>query len=320
MGHSKTKVCIIGAGYVGSSIAFAMAIKQIATELVIIDVNKEKAKGEALDISQGLPIWGQMKISAGDYSNITDSDLIIITAGLARKPGETRVDLAKNNLRIAKSITENIMQYYNRGVILVVSNPVDILTYFIQKWSGLPNGRVFGTGTTLDSSRFRFALSQKLDIDVKNIHGYIAGEHGDTQFPLWSCTNIAGRPFTEYYHAKGISFSDEDMQAIQQEVKDSGAEVIKNKGATYYAIAASVTDIAGVVLKNKHSVRTVSSVMEGKYGIEGVALSTPTVICSNGVFELFDLKISDAEMEALHQSADALKGFIKSVTETEASV
>ncbi len=187
-----SKVAIIGAGAVGSSIAFAMAIQQLCTELVLIDVNQDKAKGEALDISHGLPFLGQMDIYAGDYEDVKDCDLIVITAGIPRKPGETRLDLAKKNVGLAKKITSSIMEHYTTGNILVVSNPVDVLTYMVAKWSGLPRNRILGSGTVLDSARFRILISQKLDIDVRNVHGYIIGEHGDSQLPAWSATNIAG--------------------------------------------------------------------------------------------------------------------------------
>ena len=199
MSENRSKVAIIGAGFVGASTAFALAMKQLVNEMVIVDVARDKAAGEALDINHGLPFIGQMDIYDGDYSDCADCDAIIVTAGVNRKPGESRIDLAKKNLIIAKEVTNNVMKHYIRGVILVVSNPVDILTYKIQKWSGLPEGRVLGTGTVLDSSRFRYLLSEKLDVDVKNVHGYIIGEHGDTQLPLWSATHIAGKNIREYF-------------------------------------------------------------------------------------------------------------------------
>jgi L-lactate dehydrogenase len=310
MGSNKSKVAIIGAGFVGASTAFALSLKQMTNEMVLIDVFKDKAAGEAMDINHGLPFVGQMNVYDGDYKDVADCDAIIITAGANRKPGETRIDLARKNVAIAKDITTNIMKYYTRGVILVVANPVDILTYKIQKWSGLPNGRVLGTGTVLDSSRFRYLLSEKFDVDVKNIHGYIIGEHGDSQLPLWSATHIAGRNIREYFN-NGLS--DEERAAIVNNVKTAGAEIIKRKGATYYAIAVTVNTILESLLKNQNTIRTVTSVINGNYGIEDVALSLPAIVNANGVKCIEDLNLTDDELVALRYSADQLKAILNEV-------
>jgi L-lactate dehydrogenase len=310
MGNNKSKVAIIGAGFVGASTAFALSLKQMTNEMVLIDVFKDKAAGEAMDINHGLPFVGQMNVYDGDYKDVADCDAIIITAGANRKPGETRIDLAKKNVAIAKEITANIMKYYTRGVILVVANPVDILTYKIQKWSGLPNGRVLGTGTVLDSSRFRYLLSEKFDVDVKNVHGYIIGEHGDSQLPLWSATHIAGRNIREYFN-NGLS--DEERAAIVNNVKTAGAEIIKRKGATYYAIAVTVNTILESLLKNQNTIRTVTSMINGNYGIEDVALSLPSIVNANGVKGIEDLNLTDDELIALRYSADQLKIILNEV-------
>lgn len=309
----KAKVAIIGAGNVGASIAFAMAIQQNASEIVLIDTRAEKAVGEALDINHGLCFLGQMSVYAGDYPDIADCDVIIITAGVGRKPGQTRLDLTRTNLGIAKDITNNIMKYYNRGVILVVANPVDILTYKIQKWSGLPNGRVFGTGTVLDSARFRFVIAQKFNIDVRNVHGYIVGEHGDTQLPLWSATHIAGMNIEEYGRMHNNSFTDEDKKMIMDDVKNAGAVIIKNKGATYYAIAVSVNNLVETLINNQNTIRTVSSVIDGYYGIHDVAISLPSMINSDGVERIIEYPITEEEQKKLHASADALKSILDAV-------
>ncbi len=313
MSRGKTKVAIIGAGFVGSSAAFAMALNQLASEIVLIDVNKEKAFGEAMDISHGLCFVGQMAVYSGDFSDIKDCDVIVITAGLNRKPGETRIDLAKKNMTIAKDITDNIMKHYNGGVILVVANPVDVQTYMISKWSGLPAGRVFGSGTVLDSSRFRYSLSEKIGVDVKNIHGYIIGEHGDTQFPFWSGTHVAGLQIDEYMKLTNQSFSEEEKAALAEDVKKAGAMIIKNKGATYYAIAITINTIVETLLKHQNTIRTVSSVMDGTYGLSGVALSVPTIINGNGVQQILEFPLTDAEMAAMQYSAESLKAIIKEV-------
>jgi len=256
-----------------------------------------------------------MAVYAGDYSDISSCDVIIITAGIGRKPGETRLDLARRNLVIAKDITENIMKYYTHGVILVVSNPVDILTYKIQKWSGLPNGRVFGSGTVLDSARFRFSLEEKFNVDVRNVHGYIVGEHGDTQLPLWSATHIAGINAEEYGNMHNNTFSDQDKELIRQDVKQAGATIIKNKGATYYAIAVAVNTLVETLLKNQNTIRTVSSVIEGPYGINDVALSLPSLINANGVEKIVEFPITEEEEKMLKASAEAIKSMLNSVSD-----
>lgn len=313
MSENRSKVAIIGAGFVGASTAFALAMKQLVNEMVIVDVARDKAAGEALDINHGLPFIGQMDIYDGDYSDCADCDAIIVTAGVNRKPGESRIDLAKKNLIIAKEVTNNVMKHYTRGVILVVSNPVDVLTYKIQKWSGLPEGRVLGTGTVLDSSRFRYLLSEKLDVDVKNVHGYIIGEHGDTQLPLWSATHIAGKNIREYFDDPKYGITEEYRREIIEKVKSAGAKIIGKKGATYYAIAISVNTILESLLKNQNTIRTVSSVINNKYGIDDVALSLPAVLNSNGVKEVMDLSMTEDELALLHHSAEQLQSILEAV-------
>jgi L-lactate dehydrogenase len=315
MSNNRSKVAIIGAGFVGSSTAFALSLHQMTNEMVLIDIFKDKAIGEAMDINHGLPFLGQMSVHDGDYSDCADCDAIIITAGASRKPGETRIDLAKKNIVIAREITENIMKYYTRGVILVVSNPVDILTYMIHKWSGLPEGRVLGTGTVLDSSRFRYLLSKRFDVDIRNVHGYIIGEHGDSQLPLWSATHIAGKHVNEYMNDPIYRFTKEDMAAIVENVKGAGAEIIKRKGATYYAIAVAINTILESILKDQNTIRTVCSVINGKYGINEVALSLPSIVNSYGVKSIFDLRLTDEEQTALTYSAEQLKSILKQLTD-----
>lgn len=308
-----SKVAIIGAGFVGSSAAFAMSIKQNVNELVLIDVFKEKAEGEAMDISHGLPFLGQMKVWCGDYSDVADCDVIVITAGANRKPGETRIDLAKKNVAIAKGVTENVMKYYTKGVILVVANPIDILTYKIQKWSGLPVNKVIGTGTTLDSARFRQVIGARYDVDVSNVHGYIIGEHGDTQLPAWSTTHIAGINIADYSAMAGKPLTEEVKADIMSEVKTSGADIIKKKGATYYGIGITIATVVDSLLRNQNTIRPISSVMSGKYGISDVALSVPSIINADGLKSVLDVKYTDEELVGLKKSADALKAIIEEV-------
>ncbi len=307
---AKSKVAIIGAGYVGASIAFSMSLQQTVSELVLIDVNKDKAYGEVMDINHGLSFLGQMNIYAGDYSDVKDCDVIVVTAGLARKPGETRMDLARKNAGIAKDICDNVMKYYNGGVVLVVSNPVDVLTYLFQRWTGLPHGRVMGTGTTLDSARFRFLLSQQFQIDVRNIHGYIIGEHGDTQLPAWSATHIAGKNVYDFCLDGGLLFSEQDKQRIASEVKTAGAEIIKHKGVTHYAIAVAVTSLVESLVKNQNTIRTVSTELTDVYGVSGVAMSMPSMINGEGVYDYLMLQLTPRERELFQQSGAAIRAII----------
>ncbi|NMB95138.1 MAG: L-lactate dehydrogenase [Clostridiaceae bacterium] len=313
MVKDKSKVAIIGAGNVGSSTAFAIALNQQVNELVLIDVNKDKARGEALDINHGLSFVGQMSLYQGDYKDCRDCDVIIIASGISRKPGETRMDLAKKNTIMAKDVIKNVMKYYTTGVVLAVSNPVDILTYIIQKFSGLPYGRVLGSGTVLDSSRFRYLLGRKLNVDIRNVHGYIIGEHGDTQLPAWSATHIAGQHIDEYCLNPDSGFREEDKATIAEKVKNAGAEIIKNKGSTHYAIAIAVSNLVDTLLKNQNTIRTVSSVINGQYGINDVAISLPSIINSNGIEKVLELRLSKDEEAALRNSAEKVKSILNEV-------
>ena len=308
-----SKVAIIGAGQVGATIAFALAFQQRCSELVLIDVNKDKATGEVLDISHGLPFLGHMNIYAGDYSDCKDCDLIIITAGIPRKPGETRLDLAKKNVTLAHTITDSIMQNYTTGNILVVSNPCDIITYMITKWTGLPSNRVIGSGTNLDSARFRHLLSQKLNVDVRNVHGYILGEHGESQFPVWSQTHIAGMQVDAYAKSRGIDFTEADKAEIAELTKSSGARIIKLKGATYNGIAVSVSALAQSFLKDEHTIRPVCSLLNGEYGISGCSMNVPTIIGADGVEKVLEVPLFDNELESLKRSSESILEAIEGV-------
>ncbi|EPR14322.1 L-lactate dehydrogenase [Ruminiclostridium papyrosolvens] len=304
------KVAIIGAGFVGASAAYAMSINNLVSELVLIDVNKEKAYGEALDISHGLSFAGNMTVYSGDYSDVKDCDVIVVTAGAARKPGETRLDLAKKNTMIMKSIVTELMKHYNTGVIVSVSNPVDVLAYMTQKWSGLPANKVIGSGTVLDSARLRTHISQALDVDIANVHGYIVGEHGDSQLPLWSATNIAGIPFDEYVKINGLNI---DKDALFSEVKVAGATIIKNKGATYYGIALSINRIVESILKDFNTIMPVGTVLDGQYGLKDVLVNVPTIVGGNGAEKVLELNISDAELQLLKHSAEQVRAVIDEI-------
>ena len=307
MQKGKTKVAVIGAGFVGATSAYVMALRKVCTELVLIDVVADKASGEADDIKHGLPFIGQMKVYAGDYADVRDCDIIVVTAGANRKPGETRLDLAKKNTSIARGITESIMEHYNGGVILVVANPVDILTYMITKWSGLPKGMVLGTGTSLDTVRFRSLLASKTGIDVANIHGYIIGEHGDSQVPAWSNTHIAGIQIDEYCEKNGILLNNTTKNEILEDVKTDGAQIIRRKGATYFGVSVCVAILVESLLRDCDTIRTVSTFMDGAYGVSDVALSLPTIIGSTGAKKVLIPNLTPSEVDAFNKSAVACK-------------
>ncbi len=308
-----SKIAIIGAGSVGASIAFAMSINQLCNELILIDNNEKKAFGEAMDINHGLPFLGQMAVRAGDYKDVADCNVIILTAGMPRKPGETRLDLARKNVSLAHTIVDNIMQYYNGGVILVVSNPVDVLTYKVTEWTKLPPGRVVGSGTVLDSARFRYLLSEILAVDVKNIHGYIIGEHGDSQLPVWSRTHVAGMTIDDFCDATNIAFTQADRDEVVRQVRVAGADIIKTKGATYYGIAVMVNTIVESILNGASTIRTVGSAMNGAYGLYDVALSSPSILNGNGVQSVLEFDLTPQELKLLHASADSVREILEQV-------
>lgn len=277
------KVAIIGAGFVGSSIAYALAIKDIAREIVLIDVNHEKTDGEAKDIRHGLPSMGTVDLYAGDYSDCADCDLIIITAGRGRKPGESRLDLTNENVKIMKSVIDSIKQYYTRGVILIISNPVDILTYKAAEWMDLPNGMVFGSGNILDSSRFVRTVADYVELSTGVINGYVVGEHGDGQVPVWSHVTVGGIPIAEYCSDVGLEWTYEVRKQLADKTKTMGGEIIAEKGRTHYGIATCVCQLADAIINQRPTIVSVSSVLMGEHGCRGVALSVPSVVGPSGV-------------------------------------
>ncbi len=304
------KVVIIGSGSVGSSAAFALAIGDVVNEIKIVDINTQKAKGEALDISHGLSLVGSTKVNAGGFEDVKDADVIVITAGSPRKPGETRLDLLKKNETIAREITKNIMKFYNNGIILVISNPVDILTYIIQKESGLPTSKVFGSGTMLDSSRFRYLIGENFTINVTDISGFLIGEHGESVVPIWSLVNIQGIPLNDFCTTYNKSI---DKEKIEEEIRAAGAKVIQFKGATYYAIAIIIGHLVKAIVKNQNAIFPISSVIDGPYTIKDVALSLPSVVNSTGIQQVIEVSISNTEYQRLLASSDKLKSVLASL-------
>lgn len=308
------KIVILGAGNVGASIAYTLTLDGMASEIVLVDINKDKAKGEAMDIIQGTAFCPAVDIYAGDYEDAVGADIVVVTVGMARKPGMTRIDLAQNNVNIIKDITPKIVKYAPDAVYVVVSNPVDILTYAMIKISGLPKKQIIGTGTMLDSARLRTSLAEHMNLSPKNIHAYVFGEHGDSSMIPWSLTAIAGMNMTQYCEhicARHNKCGKLELADITEDMRTSGSKVIALKGATYYAIALSVSRICKTILRDENSAMTVSSLIEGQYGITDVCLSLPFVVDIHGIKRELEPPLLPEELEKLHASANALKTVIK---------
>ncbi|MDO4522936.1 MAG: L-lactate dehydrogenase [Eubacteriales bacterium] len=311
------KITIIGAGSVGATIAFTLSNTDFASEIVLIDINKEKAEGEVLDIIQGTSFRTPISMIAGDYADAKDSDIVIITSGIARKPGQTRIELAQTNVNILKSITPQIVKEAPNAKYIIVSNPVDIMTYVFTRISGLPENQILGSGTMLDTARLRCGLSQLFGVSQNNIHAYVFGEHGDTAFIPWSGADISGARMEEYYElAKkfGKAVDELDKDKMLEYVHKSGGEIISKKGATFYAVSVTVCKLVELLIAASDSVVTVSTMLHGEYGIEDVCLSTLTLVGPNGVQGKIPMHMTDNEIAQMKKSADALKTVISQLT------
>ena len=304
------KAAIIGCGFVGTSIAFSLVQKGIFSELVLIDANEKKAEGEAMDLSHGLPFTKPMEIRAGSYEDIADCAMIIITAGANQKPGETRLDLVHKNVEIYKSIIPKIVEKNQEATLLIVSNPVDIMTYVALKLSGYPRHKVIGSGTVLDTARLKYLLSRHLDVDSRSIHAFIIGEHGDSELAVWSAANVSGIPLNHFCELRGYFDHMESMDRIYQSVRDSAYEIIEKKGATYYGVAMAVCRIAESVIRNEHSIMPISAYLDGLYGLHDICLSIPTVVGQEGAEKVLDIPLDLMEMGKLVYSAEELKKII----------
>ena len=309
-----SKISIIGAaGNVGSTVAYALVLHQVCDEIVLIDIMADAVKAQEMDIRHGLPAMGECYVHAGEYSDIKDSDMIIITSGRGRKPGETRLDLAAGNAKITKSVIDEVKKYYNTGVIMVISNPCDVLTQKVTDWMGLPAGKVFGSGTALDTSRFIVALADYLGVDVKLVTANLVGEHGDGMFPAWSCITINGQPLAAYCEEKGIKMDDEVKAELEEKVRTMGGKIIAGKRMTNYGVATTSCYIAKAVIHNSPIVAAVSSTLQGEYGVEGVALSVRSIVAGQGVKEIIPEKLTDAEIERFQKGAENIKNTIASL-------
>jgi L-lactate dehydrogenase len=306
------KVVIVGAGTVGSSFAFALAQKGLAEEITLLDANRDLAAGQVLDLAHGLPFYPPVQIHIGEKRDYADANIIVITAGAKQNPGETRLNLLQRNKVLIESIVDEIVSENSQAILVIVSNPVDILTYVALKRSGWPKSRVIGSGTVLDSARFRYLISQHCNVDVGNVHAYILGEHGDSEFAAWSMTNVAGIPIDEYCPMCGACEDwSEQLANITREVKESAYHIINYKGATYYAIGMALVRIVGAILQDQRSVLAISTLLEGEYGLHDVCLGIPTVVGQNGAEKIVEAPLNAPEQEALEQSARTLQNTLK---------
>lgn len=311
-----SKITIIGAGSVGATIAYTLSMDDIASEIVMIDINKKKAAGEVMDIAQGTCFRDPISIIAGEYEDARGSDIVIITSGMARKPGQTRLELTQTNVNILKSITPEIVRVAPDAFYILVSNPVDVMTYVFTKISGIPENKIIGSGTLLDTNRLRCGMSEYYKVAQKNIHAYVFGEHGDSSFVPWSTARIATTHIDDYEKMlieKGIQDKPMDRDAMEEYVHKSGSQIIANKGATFYAVSASVCKLASILLSSCDSVYTVSSMLHGEYGIDDVCLSTLTLVGPDGIKGKVPVSLTDSELARLQASAKALKDVIAQI-------
>lgn len=307
------KAAIVGCGMVGASIAFRFLQQGLFSHLVLLDVNRDRAEGEAMDLRDGLPYGAAMEITAGNYDDIADCALIVITAGANQKPGESRLDLIGRNAQILRGVMAEISARDFRGILLVVSNPVDVLTYTAWKLSGYPRQRVLGSGTVLDTGRFKQLLGAELGVDSRNIHAFIIGEHGDSELAVWSEANVSGLDLEDFCRIRGKELDRKNMDRLYQDVRDSAYQIIQRKGATYYGIAMAVGRIAQCIVKDEHSVLPVSVVPDGQYGLTGLALSIPSIVGRNGLEDILEIPLSSPETHALNQSAQQMREVISSL-------
>ena len=310
------KITVIGSGNVGATIAYTITTMGLASEVFMVDINEEKALGEALDIRQGVPFCSPTNIYAGSYSDASGSDIVIITSGMARKPGMSRLDLTQTNVNIIKDIADKIVPVASDATYLIVSNPVDILTYVFLKHTGLPEERVIGSGTILDTARLRARLAEYYSVNQKNVHAYMLGEHGDSGFVPWSIANISNVPVESYAKSllTGAEYPELKKDEVEDYVRKSGARVIQRKGATYYAVSMSVCHVCKCLLSGIDTTLTVSTLLNGEYGISDVCLSLLNVVGHKGAHSKILLPLNDEEVALLRSSAEILKSLIKDIT------
>ncbi|HEX7555248.1 MAG TPA: L-lactate dehydrogenase [Leptolinea sp.] len=311
--HHPRKVAVVGTGNVGATFAYSLLMSGLASEIVLIDANTSKAEGEAMDLNHAVPMHSPTRIWSGGYEDCAGAAITVITAGSAQRPGESRLDLIQRNAAIFRSIVENIVKNNPNGIILVATNPVDVLTYATWKFSGLPSNRVIGSGTVLDTARFRYLLSQTFEVDPRSVHAYIIGEHGDSEVPVWSLANIAGMRLPDYCAANDMGCRQDKLDAIFTQTRDAAYEIISRKGSTYYAIASGLMRIVEAILRDQATVISVSSHIDDYYGIKDVYLSLPSVVDAGGIERTIRLDLNEEEIAGLIRSATVLKETIGTI-------
>ncbi len=309
--EDKRKIAVVGAGSVGSASAYALMISGLVNEMVLIDIDRKRAEGEAMDLAHGASFVSPIRVYAGDYRDCHDADIIVFSAGANQKPGETRLDLIQKNLGVLRETLPHIVSPKGDSILLIVSNPVDVLTYAALKITGLPPGRVLGSGTVLDSSRFRFLISEKCRVEARNVHAYVVGEHGDSEVPLWSLANIAGIKVEEFCCMHGVPCL--DKEAVSDQVRRAGYEIIERKGATYYAIGLAVRRICESIIRDENSILTVSGLIDGEYGIRDVCLSLPSLVNREGRVRALSVPMSEDEEAALRRSAVVIRKAVEGI-------
>jgi L-lactate dehydrogenase len=308
-----TKIAIVGVGFVGSTYAYALLLSGVAAEIVLIDANRERAEGEAMDLNHAVPFAHPTKICAGDYSDAEGAAITVIAAGVGQKQGETRLDLVKRNVEVFRQVVPRVAAANPEGIIVVATNPVDALTYAAIRLAGLPPNRVFGSGTILDTARFRYLLSEHLGVDPRSVHAYIIGEHGDSEVPVWSLANVAGMRLPVFCSENDIPLGPDTMDRIFRQTRDAAYEIISRKGATYYAVAAGLMRITEAILRDQNTVLSISSLIEDYYGVGDVCLSLPTVVGRRGIERVLRLNLSPAEARGIRTSAEVLRTTIDSI-------
>jgi len=304
------RIAVVGAGKVGSTFAYALLLNGLVGEIVLIDVNRERAEGEVMDLNHAVPLSHPTRIWAGDYPDCAEADVVVIAAGTAQRPGETRLDLVKRNAAIFKDIIPRITAHNITGILLIATTPVDVLSYVARKVSGFPSRRVIGSGTVLDTARFRYLLGEHLGVDPRSVHAYIIGEHGDSEVPVWSLANVAGTRLDDFCSREGCVLGPETRERIFHQTRDAAYEIVRLKGATHYAVAVGLLRIVESILRDQHTVLAVSSLVPGYYGIEDLYLSLPAVIGRGGVERVLNLPLNEQETEALRKSAAVLRGVL----------
>jgi L-lactate dehydrogenase len=308
--HKSTRIAVIGAGNVGASFAYALLLSGLANEIVLVDGNRAKAEGEAMDLNHAAPLVRPARVWAGDTTDCAGAIITVVTAGSAQKPGETRLDLVQRNAAIFRQIIPQVVQQNPDGILLIATNPVDILTYAAWKISGLPSARVIGSGTILDTARFRYLLSQRFEVDPRSVHAFIIGEHGDSEVPVWSLANIAGMNLPRYCELNHKTCELDELDEIFQQTRNAAYEIIQRKGATYYAIASGLVRIVEAILRDEGAVLSVSSLIKDTHDINDIYLSLPSVVDRGGVERHLKLDLSDGEIAGLQKSAEVLKNII----------